>query len=71
MPGLWKHNSNDVMFVLIVDDFGIKYIGKENALHFINAVRDKYNVEVNWEGNKLCGINLHWNYKIRTCKLNL
>ena len=46
--GLWLHDTNKVIFTLIVDDFGVKYIGKENALHLISALKDKYkDVEVN------------------------
>ena len=28
-PGLWKHTWRPVQFCLIVDDFGIKYVGKK------------------------------------------
>ena len=46
------------MFALVVDDFALKYIGKDNALHLIQALKDKYeDVEVNWDRNKLCAIN--------------
>ena len=27
-PGLWRHQWRPISFVLIVDDFGIKYVGK-------------------------------------------
>jgi hypothetical protein len=27
-PGLFKHTSRPVQFTLVVDDFGIKYVGK-------------------------------------------
>ena len=27
--GLWKHSSRPISFTLVVDDFGIKYVGKE------------------------------------------
>ena len=30
-PGLWTHNSKPIQFTLVVDDFGIKYVGKETA----------------------------------------
>jgi hypothetical protein len=26
VPGFWKHRSRDLQFVLVVDDFGIKYL---------------------------------------------
>ncbi len=37
-PGLWKHITNPTQFTLTVDDFGVKYVGKENALHLINTL---------------------------------
>ena len=27
-PGLWKHVSHPIAFTLVVDDFGVKYVGK-------------------------------------------
>ena len=26
-PGLWKHETRLILFMLVVDDFGIKYVG--------------------------------------------
>ena len=47
-PGLWKHQTNNNVFALVVDDFALKYIGDDNASHLINALKDKYeDVEVN------------------------
>jgi hypothetical protein len=34
-PGLWKHTSHPISFTLVVDDFAVKYIEKENANHLI------------------------------------
>ena len=34
-PGFWKHRWQLVCFSLIVDDFGVKYVGKEHAQHLI------------------------------------
>jgi len=30
-PGLCKHETRPIWFTLTVDDFGVKYIGKEHA----------------------------------------
>jgi hypothetical protein len=38
-PGLWKHVSHPAWFNLCVDDFGIKYIGKEHLQHLYDALR--------------------------------
>jgi len=34
-PGLWKHVSRHIWFNLCVDDFGIKYIGREHLQTFM------------------------------------
>ena len=36
-PGLWKHISRPIEFTLVVDDFGVKYVGREHANHLIKA----------------------------------
>ena len=61
-PGLWKHVCRPVWFTLVVDDFGVKYIGRENAEHLMAALRKNYEVEEDWTGGLYCGIGLSWNY---------
>ena len=34
-PGLWRHRRRPIQFSLIVDDFGVKHVGKEHAEHLI------------------------------------
>ena len=46
-PGLWKHVSRPISFTLVVDDFGIKYEGKEHANHLLTALTDHYKIENN------------------------
>eukprot|EP00978_Attheya_sp_CCMP212_P009755 scaffold23212_cov22-Attheya_sp.AAC.1 len=36
--GLWTHNTRPINFTLVVDDVGVKYQGKEHALHLIAAL---------------------------------
>ena len=38
-PGLWKHDTQPISFSLVVDDFGVKYVGKENAQHLLDTVQ--------------------------------
>jgi hypothetical protein len=45
-PGLWKHVTRPISFTLVVDDFGVKYVGKEHATHLINCIKEKYGVTV-------------------------
>jgi len=46
-PGLWKHYTRPIIFTLIVDDFGVKYVGEENAQHLLDAVRQYYKCSCN------------------------
>jgi hypothetical protein len=41
-PGLWKHDTCPISFSLVVDDFGVKYVGKENTQHLLDTVRQYY-----------------------------
>ena len=59
-PGLWKHVSRPISFTLVVDDFGIKYVGKEHADHLLSALTDYYKIENDWKGELYCGIELRW-----------
>ena len=35
-PGLWRHVTQPVQFSLVMDDFGVKYVGKGNVQHLCN-----------------------------------
>ena len=39
-PGIWRHTWHPIQFSLIVDDFGIEYVGK-NA-HYVRQVLQEY-----------------------------
>ena len=41
-PGLFKHENRPVWFTLTVNDFGVKYTGKRNANHLMNALKEHY-----------------------------
>ena len=48
--GLWKHNTRPITFVLCVDDFGIKYINKEDADHLIQSLQKNYeDLSIDWK----------------------
>ena len=65
-PGLWKHISSPVQFSLVVDDFGVKCVGKEHALYLVKALKEeKFTISEEWEGNLYCGISLKWDYNKR------
>ena len=71
-PGLWKHVSRPTIFALIVDDFAVKYIGKEHADHLIAILnRDYEAISVDWSASLFAGIHLKWDYNNRTCELSM
>ena len=44
--GLWTHKNQQINFTLVVDDFGVKYLGKEHALRLKVVLEDKYKVTI-------------------------
>lgn len=69
--GLWLHQTRPTSFPLIVDDFGIKHVGKDDALHLINILKQYYEVSVDWEGSLFAGIKLDWDYENGTVDLSM
>ena len=41
-PGLWHHKWQPITFTLVVDNFGVKYVGKEHANHLMASLKTKY-----------------------------
>jgi hypothetical protein len=39
-PGLWYHISRPISFTLVVDDFGVKYVGQEHSDHLIASISE-------------------------------
>ena len=33
LPGLWYHKTRNIMFTLVVDHFGVKYVDKKDVDH--------------------------------------
>ena len=59
-PGYWTHDWRPISFSLVVDDFGVKYVGEEHAEHLLTALRKDYVVDKNKKGDKYCGITIDW-----------
>ena len=47
----------------MVDDFGVKYQGKEYTQHLINALEQDNKVSEDWEGEKYIGLTIDWDYE--------
>ncbi len=57
--------------MLIANDFGIKYVGKQHAEHLLTALRQHYKVTTDWTGLKFAGIDFAWNYPAGTIRLTM
>jgi hypothetical protein len=62
VSGLWEHDWHPVWFTLVVDDFGVKYVGKEHALHLQSVIESYYPLSTDWTGNRYIRITLDWDY---------
>jgi hypothetical protein len=45
-----------------VDDFGVKYVNKNNIRHLISSLSQDYTIHTNWEGMRYLGLTLDWDY---------
>ena len=70
-PGLWKHKTRPVQFSLVVDDFGVKYVGRDNDEHLIQSLQQHYKLQVDEKGALYCGITLDWDYKKQTLDISM
>lgn len=61
--GLWTHNTRPIQHALVVDDFGVKHVGKDNALHLLQALQQTHEATADWEGKLFCRIHLQWNHE--------
>jgi hypothetical protein len=37
--GIWTHDTCPISFLLVVDDFVVKYVGREHAEHLMACIR--------------------------------
>ena len=49
-PGLWKHTWRPIQIFLVVDDFLIKYVGREHAHHLFQVLQEHYEISEYWKG---------------------
>lgn len=69
--GLFTHKNLPIKFSLVVDDFGVGFVGKENAQLLIDCLQKKYEITVDYTGSKYVGLTLEWDYKARTCDISM
>jgi hypothetical protein len=70
-PGYSTHGWYPISFTLVVDDFGVKYINKDDVTHLLAALQKDYDVDANWEGTRYLGLTLDWDYKGKQVHLSM
>ena len=58
----WKHKTRRTKFSLCVDDFGIKYYSKQDAIHLLASLQETYKITTDWTGEHYLGLTLKWAY---------
>ena len=58
VPGLWTHKWRPIQLTLVVDDFGVKYVGKEHVQHLCMVLQKYYPVTPHWTGDQYIAITL-------------
>ena len=58
--GLWTHKWRPIQLTLVVNNFGVKYVGKEYTEHLISYLQEYYTIPCDWEGKRYVRINLDW-----------
>ena len=56
------HTTRSIHFCLCVDDFGVKYINKDDIHHLITSLQKHYTISCDWSGKNYCGYQLEWHY---------
>ncbi len=70
-PGLWKHSTCLITFSLVVNNFRVKYVGKEHADHLIQCIKKDYELTKDWTGDFYCSIQLIWDYNAQTLDISM
>ena len=69
VPGLWTHKWHPITFTLCVDDFGVKYTGKQHADHLMDIIQEHYTISHDWSGSRYLGMDIDWDYATRKVHL--
>jgi hypothetical protein len=70
-PGLWTHESRPICFSLVVDNFGVKYVGEEHCDHLLAVLKEHYDVKVDETGGRYLGLTIDWDYAKRCVHLSM
>jgi hypothetical protein len=71
-PCLLRHITRDIMFSLVVDDFGVRYTKQADANHLIRTLEaNAYKFKVRPLGNKYLGMFIAFDRDCKTVSLSM
>ena len=53
IPGLWGHKWRPIQFCLLVDDFGVEYVGLEHFNHLLHLLKNTAEYNATCQGTSL------------------
>ena len=71
VPCLFRHATNGITFVLVVDDFGIKFKGAEGRDHLLNTLRLLYTITVDNAGSQYLGMAIDHDKSTQTITISM
>jgi hypothetical protein len=69
--GIWSHKTRPISFTLVVDNFAVKYVGKQHAKHLRNALLRTYELTTDCTATVYSGMTFKWDYDMRTCNISM
>jgi hypothetical protein len=70
-PRRLRHKWRPIQFCLIVDNFGIKYVGLEHFNYFLGILKKFHGIQNNMAGNKFADMDIEWNYAACRCRISM
>lgn len=70
---VFRHETRNIMFTLVVDDFMVKYSVRADAEHLIKTLETVYVMKTDWDAKKYLGMSFEWDYvsEQRTVSLSM
>ncbi len=69
--GYWRHDWQPISFTLVVDDFGVKYINRDDVGHLISSLSQDCAINTDWDRTWYLRLTLDWDYLQRNVHLSM
>ena len=70
-PVIWCNKNWPITFTLVVDNFNVKYVGKQHADCLLSMIHNMYTILSNWKGYLYLGITIKLDYVRRQVNLSI